>query len=84
MFTELAHKLHLTSNLPHSIHRNRLNKKGELWFFHTREGIEVGPFLTRSDAQYTLLYLTEKAEWPDKTQLNEFKLGCELNYGLEH
>ena len=83
MFTELAQKLHLIANPSEVLRKNRLKKENDLWFFDTREGVEVGPFLTRSDAQYALLYFTEQCEWPDKEQLREFKSGCELNCDLK-
>ncbi|NRB39321.1 MAG: hypothetical protein HRU20_12770 [Pseudomonadales bacterium] len=83
MFSELAQKLNLTASLSQNIRSNRLNKEGDFWFFHTREGVEVGPFITRSDAQYALLYFTEQAEWPDEDQLSTFKSGCEMNSGQE-
>ena len=51
------------------------------WFFKTREGIDVGPFDERSDAEYALLYFVEQAEWPTDEQLAGFIEGCKLNSG---
>lgn len=52
------------------------------WFFRTREGQEVGPFFTRSDAQHALLYFIERNEWPNEEELREFIEGCQLSEGI--
>lgn len=83
MFTELLDRLQLGKNFAEHSRTHRLNKSAGLWYFHTREGIEVGPFMERADARYALFYFTEKAEWPDKEQLLEFKSGCEMNAGIK-
>lgn len=61
---------------------DRILKKDKFWFFRTREGFEVGPFNSRNDAQYALLYFVESSEWPTPEQLADFIEGCELNEGL--
>ena len=48
------------------------------WFFKTREGLNIGPFQKRREAQYALLYFTERAEWPTDQELAEFIEGCKL------
>lgn len=60
---------------------DRFTKEGEHWFFKTREGLDVGPFDSRSEAQYALLYFVERLEWPDAEQLKGFIEGCEYNAG---
>ena len=82
MLAELAQKMNLSNNTE-TVRSNRLSKDGAHWYFHTREGIDVGPFLSRSDAQYALLHFSEQAEWPNKDQLKLLKDGCELNSGME-
>lgn len=84
MFTQLIEKLNLGSHFSQNLRNHRLNKDGDYWFFHTREGIEVGPFFSRADAQYALLYFTDQSEWPDNKQLTTFKKGCEMNSGNLH
>lgn len=48
------------------------------WFFKTREGQRVGPFLSRSDAQHALLFFIERNEWPTEQELQDFIEGCKL------
>ena len=56
----------------------RLYADHQRWFFKTREGLDVGPFDSKSDAQYALRFFTERKQWPDTQQLQEFIEGCEL------
>ena len=60
---------------------DRFLKKDSSWFFKTREGFEVGPFGSKSEAQYALLFFVEQSDWPSETQLNDFIEGCQLNAG---
>lgn len=39
------------------------------WFFRTREGFDAGPFSDKNEAQLALLYFVERAQWPNKKQL---------------
>ena len=57
---------------------DRIYEDNNRWFFKTREGMDVGPFLSKGDAQYALLYFTERNEWPSDEQLQNFIEGCEL------
>jgi len=57
---------------------DRIYQDDGRFFFKTREGINVGPFLSRSDAQYALLYFCERNEWPSDQQLQDFIEGCKL------
>lgn len=57
---------------------DRLYQDKGRWFFKTREGMNVGPFQKKNDAQYALLYFAERAEWPTEDQLNDFIEGCQL------
>ena len=57
---------------------DRIYEEGKRWFFKTRESIDVGPFSSKGDAQYALLYFTERNEWPSDEQLHNFIEGCEL------
>ena len=57
---------------------DRLYQDENRWFFKTREGQQVGPFPGKRDAQFALLYFTERAEWPTESQLNDFIEGCQL------
>jgi hypothetical protein len=57
---------------------DRLYQEQGRWFFKTREGLNVGPFQKKNDAQYALLYFAERAEWPSDEQLNDFIEGCQL------
>lgn len=41
------------------------------WFFHTREGFDVGPFRDKNEAQLALVHFIEQAQWPDKKQLQK-------------
>ncbi len=58
---------------------DRFVKRNEHWYFQTREGLDVGPFESRGEAQYALLYFTECSEWPDAEQLKSFIEGCEYH-----
>ncbi len=60
---------------------DRFCQENGLWYFKTREGLDVGPFESRDEAQYALLYFTERSEWPDAEQLKNFIEGCEYNNG---
>ena len=60
---------------------DRFTQQGDFWFFKTREGLDVGPFESRNEAQYALLYFTERAEWPNAEQLKSFIEVCEFNEG---
>lgn len=60
---------------------DRFSKEGDFWFFKTREGMDVGPFESRNEAQYALLYFVERSEWPDSEQLKSFIEGCEYHTG---
>ncbi|MCK5881095.1 MAG: hypothetical protein KAG18_04410 [Sinobacterium sp.] len=57
---------------------DRLYQEEGRWFFKTREGMDIGPFQNKNDAQYALLYFAERAEWPTDDQLNDFIEGCQL------
>lgn len=57
---------------------DRFYSNNNSWFFRTREGHEVGPFGSRSDAQHALLYFIERNEWPNDEELKEFIEGCQL------
>ena len=57
---------------------DRIYKEEGRWFFKTREGMDIGPFQKRREAQYALLYFTERAEWPTDQELAEFIEGCKL------
>lgn len=48
------------------------------WFFKTREGEQVGPFSSRNEAQYALLYFIERNAWPSQQELASFIEGLEL------
>ena len=61
---------------------DRFHKKGDFWYFRTREGLEIGPFDSRSDAHYALLFFVERAQWPTNIQLKNFISGCELLHGV--
>lgn len=61
---------------------DRFSKVGDFWFFKTREGLDIGPFASRSDAQYALLYFVERSEWPDDEQLKDFIEGCKHYVGV--
>lgn len=39
------------------------------WFFHTREGFDIGPFVDKVEAQLTLSYFIENLQWPNEKQL---------------
>ncbi|NRB37372.1 MAG: hypothetical protein HRU20_02755 [Pseudomonadales bacterium] len=60
---------------------DRFEKQGDHWYFKTREGLDIGPFEDRNEAQYALLYFVERSEWPDAEQLKSFIEGCEYNSG---
>lgn len=53
------------------------------WFFKTREGEQVGPFLSRSEAQYALLFFVERNAWPSQEELASFIEGLELYASAE-
>lgn len=48
------------------------------WFFKTREGEQVGPFLSRSEAQHALLFFVERNTWPSQEELTNFIEGLVL------
>ena len=60
---------------------DRFKKTNGKWFFKTREGMDIGPFLSRRDAQYALLFFIERDGWPTEQQLKDFVEGCELMDG---
>lgn len=62
---------------------DRFCQQDGLWFFKTREGLDVGPFESRSDAHYALLYFVERSEWPNAEQLSSFIEGCEYHAGVQ-
>lgn len=41
------------------------------WYFHTREGFDVGPFRDKNEAQLALMYFIEQAQWPEQRQLQK-------------
>ncbi len=82
MFSLLNKKRDGEDDHNHSDRTDRFSKVGKFWFFKTREGVDVGPFESRNEAQYALLYFVERAEWPSAEQLKPFIEGCELNSGL--
>jgi hypothetical protein len=84
MFNELIDRLQLVRNFTEYTRTYRLEKLDGFWYFHTREGIDVGPFTDRSDARYTWSYFSQRAEWPDKEELLAFKSGCEINTATKH
>ena len=61
---------------------DRFQKKDDMWYFKTREGFEVGPFQSKSEAQYALLFFVERDDWPTDSQLSDFIEGCRLNAGF--
>ena len=82
MFSLLNKKRDGDDNKNNSDRTDRFTKEGKFWFFKTREGYDVGPFESRNEAQYALLYFVECSEWPSPEQLKNFIEGCELNSGL--
>lgn len=84
MFTELLDRFHLLNHFKEYPRSYRLKKNGDFWYFDTREGIEIGPFTDRADAQYASHHFCEKVEWPDKEELLAFKDGCEIHAGIKH
>ncbi len=51
---------------------DRLYILNDQWFFHTREGFDVGPFHDKDQAKTALIYFVEKANWPTERQLSAF------------
>jgi hypothetical protein len=62
---------------------DRMVQKDGFWYFHTREGVDVGPFGSRLDARYALLYFVESSHWPSEEQLSDFIEGCRLLNGFD-
>ena len=83
MFSKLFKKSRAddSNKQPHE-QSDRIFKKDNFWFFNTREGMEVGPFNSRQEARYALLYFVESSHWPTPQQLASFIEGCELIEGI--
>ena len=82
MFANLISKRRKGENRENRDRTDRFSQEGDFWFFKTREGLDIGPFTSRSDAQYALLYFVERSEWPDNIQLQDFIEGCSHHVGI--
>ena len=51
---------------------DRFFRTGTHWFFHTREGFDVGPFDNRNQAQLALVYFMAHNSWPSAKQLRAY------------
>ncbi len=51
---------------------NRFFRKEGAWFYQTREGVDMGPFADKSEAQMALVYFIERTTWPDAKQLRNY------------
>ncbi|MEM8496854.1 MAG: DUF6316 family protein [Pseudomonadota bacterium] len=51
---------------------NRFFRKAGTWFYQTREGVDMGPFSDKAEAQMALVYFIERTEWPTAKQLRTF------------
>ena len=81
MLSKLIKKSRTGETLKKHARSDRFVQRDNRWYFQTREGLSVGPFEKRSDAQYALLYFVERAEWPSEEDLLDFIKGCEFHAG---
>ncbi len=51
---------------------NRFFRKAGTWFYQTREGVDMGPFSDKAEAQMALVSFIERTEWPTAKQLRTF------------
>lgn len=51
---------------------DRFFRVGTHWFFHTREGFDVGPFDDKNQAQLALVYFIDHNSWPSAKQLRAY------------
>jgi hypothetical protein len=51
---------------------DRFFRIGTHWFFHTREGFDVGPFDEKNQAQLALVYFVAHNNWPSAKQLRAY------------
>ncbi|MFK8018908.1 MAG: DUF6316 family protein [Pseudomonadales bacterium] len=51
---------------------NRFFRKDAAWFYQTREGVDMGPFADKAEAQMALVYFIERTTWPDPKQLRNY------------
>lgn len=51
---------------------DRFFRIGTHWFFHTREGFDVGPFDEKNQAQLALVYFIAHSSWPSAKQLRAY------------
>jgi hypothetical protein len=51
---------------------DRFFRIGTQWFFHTREGFDVGPFDEKNQAQLALVYFIAHSSWPSAKQLRAY------------
>lgn len=50
----------------------RFCKKDAGWFYTTREGVDIGPYADKMEAQMALVYFVERTQWPSETQLRSY------------
>ena len=82
MLSKIIKKSRLGESSGKHARSDRFERRDKYWYFQTREGLSVGPFEKRSDAEYALLYFVERAEWPSEEDLQDFIKGCELHAGF--
>jgi Domain of unknown function (DUF6316) len=51
---------------------DRFFRIGTHWFFHTREGFDVGPFDDKNQSQLALVYFLSHNSWPSAKQLRAY------------
>ncbi len=50
----------------------RFFKRGDGWYYTTRENIDMGPYADKAEAQMALVYFIERTQWPDEKQLRAY------------
>lgn len=66
---------HNKKSLPFGVIHTRTErfcKKDAGWFYTTREGIDIGPYSDKTEAQMALVYFVERTQWPSESQLRSY------------
>lgn len=51
---------------------DRFFQKDGSWYYITREGVDMGPYHDKAEAQLALAYFVERTQWPDPRELRRY------------
>ncbi len=72
MFEQLHELFQLKPIAIQHARHSRFHQQDGFWYFNTREGINIGPFPNKADANFAAEHLATRSEWPNQDQLNRF------------